>query len=299
MISSSKLQVRLISSWTKEIETETSVFSSRIPTEEADALLCEWAPSNELFTFPRRKAWYCCEPACQFEQIERGRWPEIRSRLQPSEFLFHAHPDPEHRVPHITHFASLEMNRSTNRMARAIAIVSNHGGSPRHRHPQIAYRNRLITNSRVDLFGRSSWTRYRRGLFSWPRPPRNYQGEIPGDWPGAEKRELQAKYGGAVCLENMCEPHYFTEKLTEAVAAGCVPVYRAHPTLRDGVLGGAFWIDPADFDDDPKSVLEACLDSHLDHAQEQNNRWLNQNPLLPLTRASAVFERIGNILATS
>ncbi len=297
MPTTSKLQVRLVSPWQKYCETSTAVFSSSIPIEKADALLCEWAPDEELFSFPRRKAWYCCEPACQFQHMQGGSWPELRSRLNPAEFLFHAHTDTRYRVPHITHFQPLEMNGNVDRQDRAVAIVSNHGGSPRMRHPQIAYRNRFITHPEVDLFGRSGWKTYRRSLFSWPKAPKNYQGEIPGDWPAGEKRDLQANYKGAVCLENMCEPYYFTEKFVEAVVAGCVPVYRAHNTIEDSMLKGAFWIDPADYKHEPHQVIRACLAAPLDEVQAQNGRWLTESDLLRSSHASAVFEQLGSILA--
>ena len=297
MNSASKLQVRLLSPWHRELETDTAVFSTFIETDQADALLCEWEPNHELFSFPRRKAWYCCEPTCQFEQIQDGTWPTIRARLDPSEFLFHAHDDLKYRVPHITHFDPIEMNRSSDRKQHCIAIVSNHGGSPRRRHPQIAYRNRFITHLGVDLFGRSQWKSYRRSVLSWPGPPKNYQGEIPGDWPAGEKRDLQAKYQGAVCLENMCEPHYFTEKFVEATAAGCVPIYKAHQTTRDGILKGASWIDPIDFDDNPSQVFDACLATSSKNVQQQNEQWLKTNTHFQSSQASAVYERIAHILA--
>jgi len=157
-----KLQVRLKSPWTDRVETELAVFSRDIPTERADALLCEWAPDDELFSFPGRKAWYCCEPTCQFRGLGNGTWPKLRSRLGPHEFLWHGHPDPRYRVPHVTHFQPLDMNQNPDRLQKAIAIVSNHGGSPWTCHPDIRYRNQLITLPQVDLYGRSGWKRYRR-----------------------------------------------------------------------------------------------------------------------------------------
>ena len=292
-----KLKVRLISPWTDRVETETAIFSKHISSGEADALLCEWAPDPELLTFKKRKAWYCCEPTCQFIQIEEGCWPEIRKGLNPSEFLYHSHPDPQFRVPHITHFQPLMMNTNPDRKPRGIAIVSNHGGSPRTRHPGIAYRNQFITHPSIDLFGRAGWTRYRAHWYSWPKAPKNYRGEIPGDWPGAEKRELQAGYKMAICLENMCEPYYFTEKFVEAVVAGCIPVYHAHTTLVDTVLNGAFRLETEAFDHDIQRVIDTCINIDIKVVHAQNLEWLNHNEYLRSTRASAVFDRIGQILS--
>ena len=198
-----KLQVRLKSPWAERVDTELAVFSRDIPAEQADALLCEWAPDDELFRFPRLKASYCCEPACRFRRLGNGMWHNLRSRLGPHEFLWHGHPDPRYRVPHVTLFRPLAMNQNPDRLQKAVVIVSNHGSSPWTCHPAIRYRNRLITLPQVDLYGRSIWQRYRRGWFSLPGAPRNYRGELPGDWPGEEKRRLMSRYKVRVSLENM------------------------------------------------------------------------------------------------
>jgi hypothetical protein len=290
-----KLQIRVISPWFGELETEDAFFSVNLPTEKADALLCDWAPSDELITFPRRKAWYCCEPECQFFGLGGGSWPHIRDKLAPHEFLYHNHPDPQYRVPHVTHFEPLEMNADGTRLHRAIAIVSNHGGNPLMRHRDITYRNDFITHPQVELFGRSGWKRYRRRWYSRSGKPTNYQGEIPGDWPASGKRELMSRYRVAVCLENMNEPHYFTEKFVEAVCAGCVPVYRADPTVRDTVLIGAAWIDPADHGGDPVRTLRAALEAAPRPILEQNASWL-RSEALAATSHQAVFEQIAAIL---
>jgi hypothetical protein len=291
-----RLQVRLKSPWTTRMETENAVFSVDIPAEKADALLCEWAPDPELFTFPRRKAWYCCEPQCQFRGLGGGTWPRIKAQLGPHEFLWHGHPDERFRVPHITHFEQLIMNTNRDRVDRAIAIVSNHGGSPWRRHPDISYRNRLITDPRVDLYGRSGWNRYRAHWYSRAQAPANYRGEIPGDWPAGEKRALMGKYKVAICLENMNEPYYFTEKFVEAVAAGCIPVFRAHPTIRDSVLVGAVWYDPAELGSNQYEVIVRAVTCDLASVQKANLEWtLNQN--VASTHASAVFSRVGQVLA--
>lgn len=295
---SAKLQVRVISPWFDELETEEAFFSVQLPAEKADALLCDWAPSDELLTFPRRKAWYCTEPWCQF-QSEGGRpWMALRRRLAQHEFLCHNHPDERWRVPAITHVEPLTVNQRTDRKERAVAIVSNYGGDPGHRHRELTYRNRFVTQPLVDLFGRSGWKRYRAGWFSRRATPPNYQGELPGDWPAVAKREMMASYKVAVCLENMREPFYFTEKFVEAVCAGCIPVYRAHATVAPTVLRGAAWVDPAQYGDDPQKTLRAALALDPVVIRNQNEQWL-ASPLVACTHHAAVFARIGRLLRES
>lgn len=297
-IDGTKLKIRLISPWTEKVETPSAIFSTSIGVDEADALLCEWAPSPELFTFPRRKAWYCCEPQCQFEHLQGGTWPKIRAQLKAAEFLYHGHHDERFRIPHITHFESLKMNERKDRKERAIAIVSNHGGPPARRHPDITYRNTLITLPEVDLFGRAGWKRYRKHWYSFPKAPSNYCGEIPGDWPGTEKRNLLSQYKVCICLENMNEPGYFTEKFVEAISAGCIPVYRAGTDIKDTVLSGARWIDPEDFNGDAYSLLDEAIASSLAEYQAVNQCWLSHSEVLADTHANRVFEKIAQAITS-
>lgn len=292
----SRKRIRLISPWTSYIETDIAIFSSEFNDHNADALLCEWAPTPELFTFPKRKAWYCCEPECQFSKLNNGAWPSLRKRLHESEFLYHSHPDTAYRVPHITHFGQLTVHDNKKRKEKALAIVSNHGGEPSQRHPDIAYRNQLITREEVDLYGRSGWKKYRERWYSLPRMPKNYCGEIPGDWPGEEKRRLMSQYKVCVCLENMTEPSYFTEKFVEAVSAGCIPVYRASAEIGSTILEGAIWFDPSDSRWPYEKAIAAALDADFDHCLHVNKEWIRSNPFLIRTNQQQVFHQIADIL---
>jgi hypothetical protein len=290
--------IRVESPWFGEMRFDDILMSSHLPVEETDALLCDWAPSEEvLLGFPRRKAWYNCEPEPHFVKCQGGGWPAIRAKLQPHEFLHHKHPDARYRVPHITHLGAVTVDRRTGRHDRAVAVVSNFGGSPRIRFQDAVIRNRFILQPTVDLFGRrSAWRKYRARLWSLPRLPRNFRGEIPGDWDDAEKRGLLAQYKVCVCLENSFEPFYFTEKFVDAAAAGCVPVYRAHPTVAATFLAGAKWIEPG-ADEKPRETINRALAASLEEFQEANAAWLATNPFLKETSSTAVYHRIGRILA--
>ncbi len=292
-----KLRVRLVSPWNRFIETETAIFSADFPTSTADALLSEWEPSEELLAFQGRKAWYCCEPQCCFTKLQGGMWPGVKQQLAEHEFLFHGHHNPALRVPHITHFERLVMADEGARKRRAIAIVSNQGGSAFTRHPEMTLRNEVIIGPNVDLFGRSAWKRFRRRWYSLPAAPTNYCGELPGEWHGTFKRDLQATYQVAVCMENMREFLYFTEKFVEAVVAGCIPVYAAHESLISTYLEGAFWVDPGTYGKQPWDAVEASLHSDYIKAMTQNQNWLKENSHLRESRSVNVFERIGKILA--
>ncbi len=185
------------------------------------------------------------------------------------------------------------------RKQKAIAIVSNQGGSAFARHPEMTFRNEVIIGPNVDLFGRSTWKRYRRRWYSFPTAPANYCGELPGEWHGALKRDLQATYQVAVCMENMRELFYFTEKFVEAVVAGCIPVYAAHESLIATYLEGAFWIDPSAVGHAPSAAVEASLNVDYVDARQRNLTWLRENSFLRKTHSVEVFNRIGSILAES
>lgn len=291
-----KIQVRLISPWSPRLETEHAVFSAQLGAEDADALLCMWAPSSELATFPRRKAWYCCEPQCQFEHLENGKWVEIRNSLRAGEFLYHNHKNSIYRVPHITHYEDLEVVYQPRRLSKAIAVVSNTGGHPLRAHGHVRFRNSIITSANVDLYGRSGWLRYRRRWYSLPRAPKNYCGEIPGDWPAHEKRRMMSQYKVCVCLENMNEPGYFTEKFVEAVLAGCIPVYRASPDVRETFLQGAAWFDPGDSRWPGPRAVDAALQASWADVVEVNSRWLKTNAFLQSSRLDLVMSKIAAAL---
>ncbi len=90
------------------------------------------------------------------------------------------------------------------------AIIAVMGNKYRHR--------RNILNSRIqeaidnqlqlDLFGTPSWS------------ITQYQGAIPPN----QKRKYLQQYKYCYCPENSFYPNYITEKLPEAILAGCIPI---------------------------------------------------------------------------
>lgn len=72
---------------------------------------------------------------------------------------------------------------------------------------------------------------------------RSYRGEIPP----LDKVRTLAKYQFALCFENTSFPGYITEKIFDALAAGCIPVYRGAPDIGHAVPADAF-IDASGID---------------------------------------------------
>lgn len=73
---------------------------------------------------------------------------------------------------------------------------------------------------RMDWYGRPGPHGNTTPESVWPF----YRGECPGD--AHEKRRLMSGYRFALCWENWAGPGYVTEKLPDALAAGCIPLYR-------------------------------------------------------------------------
>jgi hypothetical protein len=290
--------------------------STDVPPADADALLCEWDVYDELFTFPGPAAWFSGEPRenPRMGVLAAPRWATAAMRLRPEQMLYPAHHDPRYRVPHPTHesaeVACVEVHGEPRRHA-VVALVSNAGGRERDRWPEIELRNRFATSPGVDLYGPEwLWQPFRTGRWPWRRKVLGYRGEpdvayvalgIGATAPpsphmnNSVKIGLFSRYHTALCLENSCEPQYFTEKFVDGVRAGCVPVYHAHPTVRDGILRGARWVDPADFGMSARRTLRHALSLDRREVAEQNREWLRTDAVRA-TSVERVWERIAGIL---
>jgi hypothetical protein len=245
-----------------------------------------------MFSGP--SAWYTCEPRTN-PRMGVLRQPDQRTsleRLRPEQLLHHAHPDPRFRIPHVTHADDSVCENRGPRVAGACAVVSNYGGPVRNRWPDIRMRNRFATTPGVHLFGRrDKWKHFRENWYSMPRLPRSHRGDVPD----GSKLDLLAGYQVAICLENTCEPRYFSEKFVDGVRAGCVPIYRAHPTVRDTVLSGAVWADPGDFDFDPARTIAYALSLDRAEVAVTNFAWLQRDEVRA-TRIDGVWSSIGRAL---
>jgi hypothetical protein len=199
-------------------------------------------------------------------------------------------------VPHTNIEDFRDVIRDGERCDRAVAIISN-VGSLRWPSPEfLKLRREFATYSEVDLFGRrDAWATYRRHIFAKRGAPTNYKGELPGYWTDERRFSLLSKYKAAICLENAQEPFYFTEKFVGAVQSGCIPIYAAHPTVKETFLGGARWIDPADFGYSAAETIKFALNQDRLEFAEQNRHWFFK-AALNQTSAPAVFQRIGGIL---
>lgn len=260
-------------------------------------IVCIWQPNEQLLESSLPRAWYFSEPI-NSNIYQNPLWQNCLNKLKPKQLLFHGHENPEFRVPHITHVKALEMIKTSEneRQSKAIAIVSNRGDkAPRKRSEQIKLRNALCINSQTDLYGKKeTWQAFRHNTFELPKLPSNYQGSIPGRWSEDPKTLQTSQYKAAICLENTLEPHYFTEKFVDAVRAGCIPIYKPHPTVKASVLNGARWVDPSDFDS-ASDCINYALSQDLDLYQAQNEKWL-KSPQVRQTERLAVFERLGQLL---
>jgi hypothetical protein len=291
------LTVKLFSPWhTEDLVFGNVRFSPGIDIDAADAALWEYWPNERIFEYNRPKAWYSWEP--KWHSMHRSRLVRRARRvLRDDEWLYYAHADPALRVPHITNCGGHDFHWNAERLPEAVALVSHFGGRFWPLRPGTRYRNRFVTHPSVALYGRlSSWQTFRRWGVLRRGPPRNYRGEAnwKNAWMSEEQVEFTSRFKAAVCLENNCEPFYFTEKFYNAARAGCVPVYRAHPTVRDGILRGAAWIDPGDYGGNVAETVKAALCAPLKDFQERNFLWL-QKADVRATEFDGVWQRLAEI----
>lgn len=285
--------IRLISPFRQKHVTGDYLFSRDIPIETADALLCEWAPHDELLIFQGPRALYNSEAVAR-RMFNEPKWEQIKSNRDSQTFFYHAHPDPFYRVPMIAFVEPALKLDSEERIGRSVAVISNCGNS--WITDDIILRNAFATHPLVDLFGQEeNWRIFMKNRSSTQSLPKNYKGAINWPWEGGNRIEVMARYKVAICLENLTEPYYITEKFYAAVQAGCIPIYHAHQTVREGVLDGAIWVDPADFGFDVENTLVFALEQDRKRHANQNFRWLETSKAQS-AGLNRVFLQLGAIL---
>lgn len=275
-------KVRVVpSSWWPEDRSffhDGLLYSARVGLHEADALLALYDPTEELLQFQGPKLWYTHEPMwhTHFRRHKIGK--KLVRSLLPSEWVYFANPQTDYRVPNITFAHTLDKVRSKgNRRTAAIATVNYFGGPLWFLKPHIWLRNRMILESRVELFGRrAAWEQFTHFPQIWRRGvPSNFSGETNLTHLQDNFCAFLSQYKVYVCLENSCEPGWFTEKLVNAARAACVPVYHAHPTVADRFLKGAKWVDPADHGFSAKRTVDYALAADQSEYQKANDAWLD------------------------
>jgi Glycosyltransferase family 10 (fucosyltransferase) C-term len=292
--------IKLFSPWhTRDLVYGNVCFSPGVQLREADGALWEYWPDESIFGYHRPKAWYSWEPRWH-SGYRSDLARRVKHSLDESEWLHYAHPKSEYRVPHITNCGLTTCLTNTNRVQQAVAIVSNSGGPIWFLRQGLRFRNRFVTHALVQLYGRRcGWEHFRkRGPLSRPAVPSNYCGELnwKDSWMAEEQAKFLSSYKVALCLENSIEPFYFTEKFINAVRAGCVPIYHAHSTVKNGILRGASWIDPADHAYDPERTIRAALGAPLARYQSTNAQWLERAEVRA-THFDGVWEKLAGIFA--
>ena len=255
-------------------------------------------PDDSLYNFKGPRALYWQEAKANLALYRSADLRKCVKRLETRQFLTHWNPDPKYQVPHITHWDKLSMNEAPDRLDKAVAVISNCGPLLKRllkNSQSINLRTEFAISQNVDLFGnRKIWSGFRKSIFSLPKCPDNYRGEIPGSWGASAKLNVISKYKAMVCLENAQEPNYFTEKFVDAVRAGCIPIYNAHETVRNGILKDAKWVDPSDFKFRVNDTLRFAFAENVEDYRDANRKWL-ESDAVTATNFYAVFKRIGDI----
>lgn len=278
---------------------EGVLFSFQVPLSDADGFIACFDPSPELLEFEGPKLWFSNEPSWHAHYHRDPVGKQVTRHLDLTERAWHSHPHEPFRVPHPTHW-NVHPVHNDKRLERAVALVSNFGGSTWFLKKHFRFRNRFILDKSVDLYGHpQSWEQFRSPSNPLRRKaPPNYRGGVKliENSSVSSTLKLMAEYKVAVCLENSVEGYYFTEKFVNACRSGCIPVYHASEAIKETFLEGARWVDPKDFDDNPEKVLRYAIAQDIREYQEANTRWLNENQRLQETSYFAVFDRICRIM---
>lgn len=278
------------------------LFSPDLPFDQVDGMLAYQKPHEALLTFRGPKAWYCIESTNHSAFRRKGLWRELRDRLSDQGFLHFSNPNQKFRVPHYTTGHDehrLYYANDTKRENVAVAVVSSFGGPYWRVKPAASFRTRSILCESIRIYGAaSSWEKFRKwgvGEIGPVGPPTNYCGAPPVQWHStvAHYRWL-SNFKAILCLENRCEPYYFTEKFPAAVMAGAVPIYHPHPTVQWSYLQNAKYINPSDYGYDMEVTVRAALDADITAIQKCNEEWLKSLFLTSSTRRG-IFNRIAGI----
>lgn len=290
------LQIRLLSSpKPPDWHHPHVVFDPAIPLDRCDGMLIWGQMKEEFLSYGGPRAWYISE-SLGFNSFRTRLSRRALKVLGEHEFLHHSNPNPKYRCPAVTHYGELTLPPAGPRTGNILATVNDFGNRIWWIRKPFVLRNSFILHPSVDLYGsRESWVRFKRWPWSRPALPANYRGPTTARncWHPDYVAYL-SRYRINVCLENECLPYWFTEKFSNTARAGCVPVYHAHPTVRDTYLRGARWIDPVDFDFDVEATLAAAQAADAEAIREQNYRWL-QSELLRATEGYAIWTRIADI----
>lgn len=281
--------------WLREVEIGEDILTTEERDGKFDAMVCWWEFTEEFLAFRGPKLFYCCEPSFYFRGWRRSK-RELRSRLsalRSDEFAWHGHSDPRMRVPHETSSFSDPSKPLASNDIKSCVTVLNNLGNPFSRNRGRQKRAEMVVASGCDIFGpKEAWNRFRLHFYSKKGPPQTYRGPCPA----GEKLAYISRYHSCICFENSCEPEYFTEKFPDAVRAGCVPIYHAHPAVREKFLDGAVWVDPADYGFDGRAAMEAALKMDRAKVAEQNHKWLEETPVLQGTQVMQIYVKMGEIL---
>jgi hypothetical protein len=286
-------------SW-DDFQLDGILYSPRVPLAKADALLVLYDPTDELLRFDGPKLWFTIEPSWHPHFHSHPVGKRLVRKLHASERAFYANPDATYRVLHPTYSGSLSRPRVPSVRHAGVATVNNFGGRLWFLKSHFRTRNRMILDRRVELFGQiDAWTSFRHFPKIWiQRPPDNYAGKASPSIEVYSEDNIRflSGYKVAVCLENCTEAYYFTEKFVNAVRAGCIPVYHAHATVKNSLLSGARWIDPAEFGFSSRRTIEFALGQDQTKFRCINDAWL-ESGILADTDDLKVFGKLHEIVS--
>ena len=107
-----------------------------------------------------------------------------------------------------------------------------------------------------------------------------------------DKLEFQKQYKFALAIENTSHPGYTTEKLIEAFAAGCIPIYWGDPDVGKYFNTKSFInvMDYASLDDVVAEII------HIDEDEELYRRYISEPALIDKNYISNTIEELSGFI---
>jgi len=84
---------------------------------------------------------------------------------------------------------------------------------------------------------------------------------------------------------------------TALARATCLPSAYIAPSVKQRFLEGAIWVDPAAYDWNARTALEAAMDLDRAAVDETNKRWMNAHPKFQETMLPKVYSKLAMIVA--
>jgi hypothetical protein len=206
-----------------------------LPQKHHDYLVAQNYLNTEFIAEHRPKVFFCREPLAYVNEETRRNL--AREELAPFIYRF-SEPDFDRRMFYVALPDNKEriirrLRRSVDHQRPALCCIVNRY-KDEDRLPLLRERVRFVRamGNDIDIYGHAPWHQV-NGWESFPR----YLGPV------RNKNKTLGRYTFNLCFENCDEDGYITEKIIQALMAGCIPLYWGGGRFLEETIPAACFID--------------------------------------------------------